>query len=91
MEFLGMGMGEILLILVVALIIFGPGKIPQIARTLGKMTSALRKATLDFTTAVTKELDQEGKDSPAQSRAISGDKTQKLSDVDKAKPGSEEG
>lgn len=90
MEFLGMGMGEILLILAVALIIFGPGKIPEIARTLGKLTRALRKTTFDFTSAVTKELDKEGKDSLSQSRANSSDKTKKLSDVDKAKPGGAE-
>lgn len=91
MEFLGMGMGEILLILVVGLIILGPGKIPELARTLGKLVRALRKTTFDFTTAVTQELDKAEKDSPAQSRAISGDKTKKLSDVDKAKPGGAEG
>ncbi len=56
-----MGFGEILLILIVALIIFGPGKIPEIAQTLGKTVRAFRKATPDLTTAVTKELSTEEK------------------------------
>ena len=61
MDLFGMGIGEILLILVVALVIWGPGKIPEIARTLGKTLSTLRKASLDLTTQVKKELDAEEK------------------------------
>ena len=84
MDFLGMGMGEILLILIVALIIWGPGRIPEIARTIGKTVRTVRKATTDLTSAITKEIDLEEKDRPSQSRAISGDKTKESSDVDKA-------
>jgi len=79
-----MGPLEILLILVVALIIWGPGRIPEIARTLGKIVRTLRKATFDLTTVVTKELDLEEKDRPSQSRENSGDKTKESSDVSKA-------
>ena len=82
MGFLDMGPLEVLLILVVALIIWGPGKVPEIARTLGRTMRALRKATFDLTSAMTKELDSEEKDRPSQSRANNDDKTQKSSDVD---------
>lgn len=61
MDFFGIGAGELLLILVVALIIWGPEKLPEIARTLGRTVRALRKATFDLTTEVTKELDKEEK------------------------------
>ena len=61
MEFLGMGMGEILLILAVALIIWGPGRIADIGRTLGKIVRTLRKASFDLTAQVAKELEEEGK------------------------------
>jgi len=57
MGFFGIGSWEILLILVVALIIWGPGKLPEIARTLGKTVRALKKASFDITTAVTKEIE----------------------------------
>ncbi len=87
MDFFGMGIGEILLILVIVLIIWGPGKLPEIARTLGKTIRALRKASLDLTTQISKELDTEEKASPSQPRASSGDKTKKLSDVVIAKKG----
>ena len=62
MNFFDIGALEILLILVVALIIWGPEKIPEIARTLGKTVRALRKATFDLTAAVTKELETKEKD-----------------------------
>ena len=86
MDFFGMGMGEILLILVVALIIWGPGKIPEIARTLGRIVYTLRKASFDLTTEVTKEIERGEKDPPSQSKGDSRDKTEESSKADKAGP-----
>lgn len=57
MDFFGIGPMEILLILVIALIIFGPGKLPEIGRTVGKAIYALKKATSDLTAQVTKEME----------------------------------
>ena len=57
MDFFGIGFGEVILILIVALIIWGPKRLPEIARTLGRTARALRKATYDLTSQVTKELD----------------------------------
>ena len=57
MDFFGIGFGEVILILLVALIIWGPKRLPEIARTLGRTMRALRKATYDLTSAVTKEID----------------------------------
>ena len=75
MGFLDMGTLEILLILVVALIIWGPDKIPGIARTLGNVLRNLRKATTDFTATLTKELTAEEKDRPSRSKADTGNNT----------------
>ena len=44
----GLGSGELLLILVVALIFFGPRKLPQLARSMGKGLAEFRKASDDF-------------------------------------------
>ena len=67
MDFFSIGFGEALVILVVALIVFGPGRIVEIGRTLGKITRTLRKASFDLTTQVTKEL-EEKKEHPPQSK-----------------------
>jgi len=42
----GLGFTEILVILTVALLVFGPKRLPEIARTLGKTVAELRR-TLD--------------------------------------------
>src|SRR4030042_319145 len=69
MDFLGIGPGEILLILILALVIFGPGKLTEIARTLGKTVRAIRKASSDLTTTVTRELETtQKKPSPPQTK-----------------------
>ena len=43
-----LGTSELMLILVVALIFFGPRKLPQISRQIGKSLAEFRKASDDF-------------------------------------------
>lgn len=43
-----LGTGEVLVILVVALIFFGPRKLPQISRQIGKHMAEFKKASEDF-------------------------------------------
>jgi Tat protein translocase TatB subunit len=44
----GIGMPELLVILVVALVILGPKRLPELARTLGKAMSELRRQSSDI-------------------------------------------
>ena len=64
MGFFGIGIGEILLVLIFSLIIWGPGRMVEIARTLGKLVHTLRKVTSDLTAMVTREIDGEKDHSP---------------------------
>jgi len=41
----GMGPWELLLVLAIALVIFGPGKLPEVGRALGKGLREFRKAS----------------------------------------------
>ncbi|MCH6567999.1 MAG: twin-arginine translocase TatA/TatE family subunit, partial [Nitrospinae bacterium] len=44
----GIGMQELLIVLAVALIILGPKKLPEMARTLGRAFAELQRATQDL-------------------------------------------
>ncbi|MEO6590321.1 MAG: twin-arginine translocase TatA/TatE family subunit [Pyrinomonadaceae bacterium] len=50
------GTSELILIGMVALIVFGPRKLPQIARTIGKTMADFRKTTNDFKSTWEKEV-----------------------------------
>jgi len=55
--FESIGMSELILIGIVALIIFGPRKLPQMARKAGKTMTDLRKVTNEFKDTWQKEVD----------------------------------
>ena len=59
MGFLDIGWPELLLILVVVLIAFGPGRVVEIGRTLGRTVRAFRKATSNLTVQMTREMNEE--------------------------------
>jgi sec-independent protein translocase protein TatA len=59
MDFFGIGLGEIVLIIIVALIVFGPGKTVEVARSLGKFVRNVKKMSSDFTSTITKEIDEQ--------------------------------
>jgi Tat protein translocase TatB subunit len=62
MAFLGGSIGgwELLVVGVVVLILFGPKRIPEIAKTIGKVTAQLRGAAQDFRDQVTKAAEETG-------------------------------
>jgi sec-independent protein translocase protein TatA len=62
MDFMGIGFGELLLILVIAFLAFGPGRMIEISRSLGKTVRAFKKAAGDLTSQVSKELEAQKKD-----------------------------
>ena len=51
------GMPELILIFVIALIVFGPKKLPEIGKSLGKGLAEFKKASDDFKQNIQKEVD----------------------------------
>jgi TatA/E family protein of Tat protein translocase len=51
-----LGIPEMILIFVVALIVFGPKRLPEIGRTLGKALGEFKKATDDFKNTIEREV-----------------------------------
>lgn len=44
----GIGMPELIVIMVIALIVIGPNKLPELAKSLGKGLAEFKKASEDF-------------------------------------------
>ncbi|MBX2810818.1 MAG: twin-arginine translocase TatA/TatE family subunit [Myxococcales bacterium] len=55
-EVFGLGFWEIAFILGVALLVFGPSKLPELAKTLGRGLREFRNATDDFRSTIDAEL-----------------------------------
>ena len=51
----GIGMPEMIIILVIALIVIGPHKLPELAKSLGKGLAEFKKASEDFQKNVQEE------------------------------------
>jgi Tat protein translocase TatB subunit len=54
-----LGGPELFLIFVVALIVFGPRKLPEIGKSLGKMMGEFRRASNDFRNTIESEVEAE--------------------------------
>jgi len=59
MDLMGVGTAEVLMILLVALLVIGPNKVVEFARTMGKIMHTIKKASFDMTSSLTKELELE--------------------------------
>lgn len=53
----GLGGSEVIVIFVLALLVFGPRKLPEIGRTIGRTLAEFRKATQDFKVSLEREVD----------------------------------
>src|SRR5436190_2929889 len=59
MNFLGMGPAELLLVLALALIVFGPDKLPDIARQLGRVVAEFRRISSDVTREIQRSIEDD--------------------------------
>jgi TatA/E family protein of Tat protein translocase len=54
-----LGIPELIMIFIVALIVFGPKRLPEIGKTLGKAMGEFKKATDDFKNTIEREVQVE--------------------------------
>ncbi|MEA5621000.1 TatA/E family twin arginine-targeting protein translocase [Cronbergia sp. UHCC 0137] len=58
MNIFGIGLPEMGLIMIVALLIFGPKKLPEIGRSLGKTVRGFQEASNEFQSEFKREVEQ---------------------------------
>ena len=73
---------ELILILVVAFLLFGPRKLPEIGRSLGRAVAEFRRATVEFRTGLEREIEYEKfQDAGAEIRGLRRDVTGMLQEA----------
>ncbi len=71
----GIGMPELIIILVIALVVIGPHKLPEMAKSLGKGLAEFKKVTEGFQRSVQEEASKTEnrlKDTPSEEKTSSG-------------------
>jgi sec-independent protein translocase protein TatA len=61
----GLGVPELLLLIVLALIIFGPGKLPEVGRSVGKAIGEFRRASSE----VHREIVEQTQEAPGEKQS----------------------
>ena len=86
MNIFGVGLPEVTVILILALLIFGPKKLPELGKQLGKTLKSLKKASNEFQNEIDQVMKEEDKENPPnsiESNQINKISQEKLDSVNK--------
>ncbi len=64
------GPWELILILAIALIIFGPGKLPEVGRSLGKSINEFKRASVDIKKQIEEEVKEIKEEVPSKENPL---------------------
>jgi TatA/E family protein of Tat protein translocase len=95
----GIGLPELLVIMIVALLVFGPSKLPELARSLGRGLAEFRRASLDLRQSVmdpgeaearqqaeARRAEQSGRTPAERARALAAAKAEDAPQPESAEP-----
>jgi Tat protein translocase TatB subunit len=71
----GIGIPELIIILIVALLVVGPSKLPEVARSIGKALGEFRRMADDVKESLTAEMDREDEVKQEQTVQVEEEKT----------------
>ena len=86
MNIFGVGLPEVTVILILALLIFGPKKLPELGKQLGKTLKSLKKASNEFQNEIDQVMkveDKENSPNSIESNQINKISQEKLDSVNK--------
>src|SRR5256886_16463707 len=63
---------HMIVVFIVVLVVFGPQKLPELARSLGKLMAEVRKASTDFKSAFEEEMREMERQAPQAEREETG-------------------
>jgi len=82
----GIGMPELVIILVIALLVIGPHKLPELAKSLGKGLAEFKKASEDFQRNIQEEAKKtEDKTPPPAEQVAATEHKEHIETTDQAK------
>ena len=76
MNIFGVGLPEVTVILILALLIFGPKKLPELGKQLGKTLKSLKKASNEFQNELEQVINEE--DKVDSTKSIESDQTNEI-------------
>ena len=79
----GIGLAELTLILVLGLLVLGPQRLPEVARTVGRLYGQLRRASEEFQRTIRQDLDTiERQEEAHKNKAVSDEIRERFADLE---------